>query len=119
MTFIGDEQEDDRWQLREEILLGEVERDTLAKLHEMVHLAETSAAQYVTQAVFEHHYKAANKQYHAFCQLVYPYGTDEKSLDEKTIEELTELWCKEFGDPDSPEVEETRKYLQSLSGKGD
>jgi hypothetical protein len=117
VTFAKDEREDDRWRLREELLLGEVERDTLAKLHEMVHLAEISAAQYVSQNVFDHHYKAANKQYHAFCRLAYPYGTDEASVDERTIEALAELWRAEFGDPDSPEVEATRKYLQSLSGK--
>lgn len=114
VTFKSDEREDDRWKLREELLLSEVERDVLAKLHEVVHLAEVSAAQYVSQEVFEHHYRAANKQYHSFSVLTYPFATDDKPIDQQTITALTDLWIKEFGDPDSPEVQKTCDYLRSL-----
>ena len=112
MSFTEEEQTDSRWRLREEILLSEVERDILAKLHEMVHLAEVSAAQYVEQKVFEHHYKAANKQYHSFSRLVFPYGTDSKTADASTAEALFDIWKKEFGDPNSEEVKKTIELLK-------
>jgi len=107
VSFDSAERSDDRWQLREEILLSEVERSLLAKLHEMVHLAESSAAQYISQSAFDHHYGAAKKQYQAFSKLMYPFGTDNAALGQNTIEALTKLWVQEFGDPDSPEVHET------------
>lgn len=105
MTFRKDEQEDDRWRLREEILLAEVERDNLTKLHDMLHTAESAAAQYVEQQIFDHHYKAAQKQYQAVSLLLLPYKTDEKPIDQQVIENLDELWRAEFGDPDGPDVQ--------------
>ena len=114
LTLSQQEQIDDRWQLREEILLAEVERESLAKLHEMVHLAETSAAQYVDQNVFDHHYKAARKQYHAFSKLMYPFGTDDRPIDQQTFDTLRDAWLREFGDPDGEAVKRTIAYLQTL-----
>ena len=115
VRFTEDEQQDCRWRLREEILLAEVEREVLAKLHEVVHLAESSAAQYVSQSVFDHHYDAAKQQYHSFSQLMYPFGTDEKSVDQATFDTLSELWVREFGDPESDAVKDTIEALRTMS----
>jgi hypothetical protein len=123
VTFAKEEREEERWRLREEILLGEVERDILAKLHEMVHLAETSAAQYVEQSIFEHHFHAAQAQYHSFSQLTYPFGTVKKQVDQETKEALIDMWKRAYGDPDDPEVragiDATIKHMdQSMRATG-
>lgn len=117
LSFSTAEQDDCRWQLREEILLAEVERDTLAKLHEMLHMAEASAAQYVDQSVFDHHYKAAKTQYHEFSKLMYPFGTDSRPIDKQLTETLRDIWLREFGDPDSDAVKRTQEYLSKLGSK--
>jgi hypothetical protein len=116
VTFEEDERRDVRWQLREEILLSEVERDVLAKLHEMVHLAEASAAQYVDQGVFDHHYKAANKQYRAFSKLTYPFGADVKDIEQGLVDDLVAAWMQEYGDPDSDKVNATIRALKATNG---
>lgn len=118
LNFSHLEQEDDRWRLREEILLAEVEREALAKLHEMIHLAEVSAAQYTEHNTFEPHYKAAQKQYHAYSKLMYPFGTDDRSIDKKLVDDLTSMWVNAFGDPDGPAVQKTIEYLKNM-GKSD
>ena len=113
VTFAEEERQEERWRLREEILLSEVEREVLAKLHEVVHLAESSAAQYVSQSTFDHHYTAAKKQYHALSRLVYPFGTDERPIDQQTVDSLKALWVQEFGDPDGESVKRAIEELRS------
>lgn len=115
VTFKEEEREDIRWRLREEILLSEVEREVLAKLHEMVHLQEASASQYVDQTTFDHHHNAANKQYHSYAKLMYPYGTDAKTLDQKTVDELVTRWKEVYGDPDSPKVKRAIEAMTRLA----
>ena len=115
VRFTEDERRDVRWRLREEILLAEVERELLAKLHEVVHLAESSAAQYVSQSVFDHHYDAAKQQYHSFSQLMYPFGTDDRPIDKAVFDTLSELWVREFGDPDDDGVQATIEALRNMN----
>lgn len=114
VTFKEEEREDIRWRLREEILLSEIERETLAKLHEMVHLAETSAAQY-DSGNFDYHHKAANKQYHAYTKLMYPYGSGTKTVDQNTVEDLITRWKSKYGDPEGPEVKKTIEALKRMT----
>lgn len=113
MEFNETERQDDRWQLREEVLIAEVERESLAKLHELLHTAESSMAQYVEQKIFDHHYKEAQKQYHHVARLLYPYGTDTKAADERILDTLEKVWLAEYGDPNGEAMHRTLEYLRT------
>lgn len=94
---------DERWRLKEELILGEVERDISAKLHEIIHLAEACAAQYVSASVFEHHYKRAAAEYDVIRGLLRPYVT--AASVRKDAAKYREIWEDAFGSLDDPEVQ--------------
>jgi hypothetical protein len=114
--FAEDERQDDRWRLREELILSEVERDILGEFHRALHLQEALSAQYAAGSeIHNYYYERATKQYHAYANLMLPYDKHEPT---QSVQSLVNLWKQVYGDPDNPEVaaeiEKTKKYLQSL-----
>ncbi|GAG25128.1 unnamed protein product, partial [marine sediment metagenome] len=116
LAFSEVERQDERWRIREELLLAEVEREALGDMHRMLHRQETAAAQYEAGSdVFRYYYDRARQQYDAFVKLFLPYM---KVVSTKDLESLAALWKQVFGDPDDPElaaeIDKTRAYLREL-----
>jgi len=68
----------------------------------VLHEAESSAAQYVTQEVFNHHYERAEEQYNTIRNLLRPYLGVRTSTDK--VASMITSWENEFGSMDDPEV---------------
>jgi len=112
LKFTEDEQKNDRWRLREAIVMSEVERDIVVQLDTMVHMSESAAAQYVDTNVFKHHHDKATNVYHKVRATLQPYRyAVEMSGD--TMNALEQAWIDAYGDPDGPEVQEMIRYLES------
>jgi hypothetical protein len=112
LKFSADERGDDRWRLREAIILSEVERDSVVKLDMMVHVAESAAAQYVDSNVFKHHHDKATTVFHKVRAMLQPYKYS-AALSENLMDSLTQAWINEFGDPDGPAVHELIRKLEN------
>lgn len=116
LSFQRSTKEDERWRLKEEILLGEVERDLSVELHKILHEAESSAAQYVSQKVFKHHYDRAEEQYNILRDLLRPYLG--KRVDTDDMRELIDAWEAEFGSLDDPEVQaEIDRFVKQVDSE--
>jgi len=84
LTFRESERKDDRWKLREELIMSEVERDVLLGLHSMLHAEDVGAAQYVAgNDVFRYYHERAKKQYASFADLAQPYDKQEYQFNDK------------------------------------
>jgi len=102
------ERSDDRWKLREAVLLSEVEREALMQMHAMVHLEECSAAQYSGgNDIFKYYRDQAREQYAGFVKLAMPYSKVASGIAKSTMDTLADLWKETFGDPNDPEVAAT------------
>jgi len=112
LSFNKEERGDDRWRLREAIILSEVERDTVVRLDTMVHAAESAAAQYVDSNVFKHHHDKAVSVYHKVRAMLQPYKYA-MEMERGTEETLRQTWIDAFGDPDGPEVQKAIEYLET------
>ena len=115
LKFTSEERREERWRLREEILLGEVERDVTCELRRLLHNAEVSAAQYSAGGnVFSAHYKNAVVQYESYVKAVMPYKNVQGSCDTTA---LVDLWSAVYGDMHDPtvatQIAETQRYLQN------
>jgi len=103
LTFKAIDRRDDRWKLREELILSELERDILLGIHRMLHAEDVAAAQYIAgNDVFRYYHERAKKQYASVASLEQPYDKrDYQFSDEKsTIDRMIDVWKQEFGDPD-------------------
>ena len=113
LTFRRSDRQDIRWQLKEAILLGEVERGINAKLHEIRHLAESNAAQYVDQPIFDYHFGRAQAEYECIAALLYPFVA--KGLDKGKVKSLIEAWESTYGNLESEETQEMiRKAVDAI-----
>lgn len=113
LKLSSEERQDSRWRLREELLLGEVERDIVGELRQMLHRTEIAAAQYSAGGnIFKHHYEQATVHYVGYQKAMMPYDKSYE-FDSKA---LIRAWNEVYGDPETPEVAkqiaETEKYLQ-------
>jgi len=105
VTFTEEEKQDDRWKLREALMLGEVERDALISLHSMLHQQESAAAQYSGgNDIFKHYRDRAREQYVHFAKLALPYERHDNNLPQAGMDKLAEAWKELYGDPNDPEV---------------
>jgi len=109
LKFTADERSDDRWRLKESIILSEVERDAVVQLNTMVHTAESAAAQYVSSDVFRHHHDKAVKVYGKVRHLLQPYAHKSTGANAAS---LRDMWIKAFGDPNGEAVQKTIELLR-------
>ncbi len=79
---------DDRWQLREEVLLGEIERSALISLRQTLHRGEVAVG----------NHEETGKQYTWLAKLLYPYGVNStQATMEAVADKLMRVWVQEFG----------------------
>lgn len=104
LTFKKEDRSDTRWRLKEEIILGELEREAQLNLYGLVHSAEVAAAQYVEQKIYDYHHGRAEEAYGNIERLSRPYAVGRRLANAKQEKELFAIWADAFGDPDDPEV---------------
>jgi hypothetical protein len=79
LTFKRADRQEERWKLKEEILLGELERDYLVDLNGMLHAEDVAAAQHVAgDEVFSYYHNQAKERYNQTRGLIRPYSSAKK-----------------------------------------
>jgi hypothetical protein len=119
LHFTADERQEERWKLREELLLAEVERDIQVDLQQTLHLENVSAAQYSGgNDIFEYYWGKARERFIRYSNLVLPYS---KHSTVSTAQTLREAWTAAWGDPNDPEVaasiQRTSDYLKKQGNR--
>jgi len=119
LQFDSKSRQDDRWKLKEALVLEVVERDNLAKLHELLHLSEVTAVGSAGGPNSKHHMDAADKQYKRIVELLCPY-MDTSSTNSVCSEELLlSAWEEVYGKMDDPEtIAGIERTIQSLTSCG-
>lgn len=106
LRFDSESRSDERWRLREALLLEILERENLTSLRKLLHASEIAAAQYTNPAGFKHHTAAAERQYRHITKLLCPYmQTKGDSVPETTVDRLMHAWEAEFGSMADPETQ--------------
>jgi len=117
LSFDSASRSDERWRLREALLLEILEREHLTSLHGLLHASEAAAAQYTNPAGFRHHTAAAERQYRQIAKLLCPYmRVDEQSaVNGSTVNRLMQAWEAAYGQMDDPKTQEAiDKTIEAL-----
>ena len=109
LGFDAGSRKDDRWKLKETLLLSSVERDNLVELHKLVHLGSLSPNKS----------DKAKKHYYRIVELLCPYMDLDKGV-ELDADALMKAWEEVYGSLDDPEtqqgIEDTINSLRSQCG---
>jgi len=101
--------------------MAEMERDELARLHQMRHLENAVMTQYTAgKKVVDYHFERSRKQYNRVMELIAPYIEIAPVVDNSVS--LIDVWKRTFGNPEDPEVadmiERTKDMLMKGSSNG-
>lgn len=110
---------DDRWRLKEAIVLAEVERELHHEMHRLSYEGEIAAAQYVEQEIFDYHYEKSLEKFDTLEALLLPYADlkPRKLSREERVRQATELWESEFGKLDDPKVQEALRQMEESAAE--
>ena len=115
LGFQRSDRTDERWRLKEEIVLCEVERSIDASLHTLRHTAESTAAQHATAEIFNHYRDRAEKEYLSIRNLLKPYVGKVGLEPSEVMGDLKSKWEEAFGSLEDPKTqEEIAKFVQSV-----
>jgi hypothetical protein len=109
---------DSRWQVRESLILSQLETEAQQSLYLMLHIETSlmSAQQLKNASKFS---QLSQEYYKQLIKLLMPYATDTLGVGVKS---LIDQWKAVFGDPDDPEVAErikkTSEFLRKESNNG-
>lgn len=105
--FTEAERQDDRWRLREALILQYVERSMVHELNQLVFLQDVAAAQYVAgNDTFSYYHKRAGNLYKLIAgklQTYMDYGSADADVAQNWLANAKNLWAQVWGDPDDPE----------------
>lgn len=106
--FTEDERQDDRWRLREALILQHVERSMVRELNQMLFFQDVAAAQYVAgDDTFSYYHKSASNLYKLIAgklQTYMDYGDMQETSALGFLKTAKQLWAEAWGDPDDPEA---------------
>ena len=115
LGFQRSDRTDERWRLKEEILLCEVERSIDATLHTLRHTAESTAAQHATAEIFNHYRDRAENEYLSIRNLMKPYAAKGATETPGDMSAVRQKWEDVFGSLDDPNTQaEIEKFVQSV-----
>jgi hypothetical protein len=118
IDFASSHRSDDRWKLREALVLSEVERKELVELERMLHDEDVHAAQYIAgNSVFQYYWEQAQQRFNTTKRLRTPYLKQAQQQDDP--DRVAKLWSDAFGDPNDPDVRaDVEKTIEILKNRG-